>query len=224
MKNETFLKKYLSFIFALVLICQLCVTVLPVNGEEAIYGKILRLHVLANSDSDTDQKLKLEVRDAVLAELERVYAESGVIDVKSAETAVKNSADRLISAAEKVIAARGFDYSATLEICDEYYPTREYENIILPAGTYRSVKVKLGAAEGKNWWCVLFPELCLSSAAREEAADSFIYEENGEKFIAAGFTPSELRIITDSDDGKIKVKFRVLEILGELFGGLDTGK
>ncbi len=224
MKNDIFFKKYLSFIFALVLIFHLTVALLPVNGEEAIYDKILRLHVIANSDSETDQSLKLEVRDAVLSELGRVYAESGVTDVKSAEAAVKAGSDRLVSAAEKVIAARGFDYTASLEICDEYYPTREYESITLPAGTYRSVKVKLGAAEGKNWWCVLFPELCLSSAAREETADSFIYEENGEKFIAAGFTPSELRIITDSDDGKIKVKFRVLEILSELFGGSDSGK
>ena len=219
MKNNAFLKKYLSFIFALVLVCQLAVTALPVNGEEAIYDKILRLHVLANSDSDTDQSLKLEVRDAVLAELGEVYAESGVTDVESAEAAVKASADRLVSAAETVVAERGFDYPVTLEVCDEYYPTREYGSVTLPAGRYRSVKVKIGAAQGKNWWCVLFPELCMSGAAREDLpADSYVYEENGEKFVAAGFTPSELRIITDSGDGKIKVKFRVLEIIGELFG------
>ena len=223
MKNDIFLKKYLSFIFALVLICQLAVTVLPVNGEEAIYDKILRLHVLANSDTDTDQSLKLEVRDAVLAELENVYAKSGVSDVESAEAAVQENSDRLISAAEAAILQRGFDYTVTLEVCDEYYPTREYESVTLPAGTYRSVKVKIGAAEGKNWWCVLFPELCLSSAAREKTeGGAYVYEENGEKFIAAGFTPSELRIITDSNDGKIKVKFRVLEILGELFGDSES--
>ncbi len=218
MKTDTFFKKYLSFIFALVLIFEIAVTTLPVNGEEELYNKILRLHVLANSDSDTDQSLKLKVRDTLLAELERIYAESGVTDIDSAEKAVKESTDRLVKAAEKVISEQGFDYPVTIELCREAYPTKEYESITLPAGTYRSVKVKIGAAEGKNWWCVLFPELCMSSAARKESVtDSFVYEENGEKFVAAGFTPSELRIITDSGDAKIKVKFRVLEIIGELF-------
>ncbi len=219
MKTDTFFKKYLSFIFALVLIFGIAVTTLPVNGEEEIYNKILRLHVLANSDSDTDQKLKLKVRDALLSELEQVYADAGVSDVDEAETAINKNAERLVKAAEKVISEQGFDYNVEIELCREMYPTKEYENITLPAGNYRSVKVKIGEAGGKNWWCVLFPELCMSSAARKDtASETFVYEENGEKFIAAGFTPSELRIITDSDDGKIKVKFRVLEIIGELFG------
>lgn len=218
MKNNNFFQKYLSFIFALLLIFELSSATLPVNGEEAIYDKILRLHVLANSDSDADQALKLKVRDAVLSELEKVYADYGVTDIKTAEAAVNAASERLISSARNVILSSGSDYSVELEICNEHYPTREYENVSLPAGVYRSVKVKIGAAEGKNWWCVLFPELCLASASRD-AADVYVYEENGEKFVAAGFTPSELRIITDSGEGKIKIKFRVLEIIDELFGG-----
>ena len=219
MKTDTFFKKYLSFIFALVLMFTIAVTALPVNGEEELYNKILRLHVLANSDSDTDQSLKLKVRDAILSELEEIYADAGVSDVNEAEKTIKKNTERLVKTAEKVIVEQGFDYNVEIELCRETYPTREYENVTLPAGNYRSVKVKIGEAEGKNWWCVLFPELCMSSAARKDtASETFVYEENGEKFVAAGFTPSELRIITDSGDAKIKVKFRVLEIIGELFG------
>lgn len=220
MKHDIFFKKYLTFLFALVLICQTLVTYLPVNGEEALYSKILRLHVLANSDTDEDQALKLAVRDRILAELGGMYADTDTRTVDDAVMAVNANIFRLENAAKEVINERGYAYDVKIVLGEEHYPTREYENITLPAGVYKSVQVKIGDAEGKNWWCVLFPELCLASAAKaDNEITSYVYEENGEKFVAAGFTPEEIKIITESESDEIKVKFRILEVVSSLFGG-----
>ncbi len=219
-KHEFFLVRYISFILAALFFVYTSAAYLPIDNEEGLYDKILRLHVLANSDSPYDQELKLEVRDAVLKTMERLYDENEIVDINDAMRVVKENRELLEAAAKIVIFEHGFKYDVKLELSREYYTTRKYETLILPAGYYNSLRVLIGEAEGQNWWCVLFPTLCLNIASRNENNNDFayIYEKNGEKLVAAGFTPAELRIITESDDDEIKVKFRVLEIFGELFG------
>lgn len=223
MKHDAFLKRYITFVLAAAMLMYTASAYLPVNGEEAIYSKILRLHVIANSDSESDQQMKLEVRDAVLYELGRLYAENNVTTLDEAKAVIEKNSKVLTSAAEGVISSWGedYNYSVGLELGREVYPTKSYDEVTLPAGEYESVIIRIGKAEGKNWWCVLFPTLCLAEASRNvnENTSSYVYEEDGEKFIAAGFTPEEIRIITEADSDEIKVKFRILEIFGSLFEG-----
>lgn len=217
-RNEAFFTRYISFILAAVLFMYTVGAYLPTDNEEALYDKILRLHVIANSDADYDQELKLKVRDAVIEVMKKLYEQNGVVDIEEARRVVNENISMIEAAAKIVVFENGYDYEVHVELSREYYPTRNYETLSLPAGTYASLRILIGEAKGQNWWCVLFPTLCLSAATRNEneANKHYIYSENGEKLLAAGFTPSELRIITESDDDEIKVKFRILEILGEL--------
>jgi stage II sporulation protein R len=181
-------------------------TCLPVHGEEEIYSQTIRLHVLANSDSEEDQAEKLLVRDAVLAYLEDSLAQSGSYD--SALSAVSDHLEGIRKRAEESL---GNKYAVRVELGREKYPVRQYENYSLPAGEYTSLRVLIGEGEGKNWWCVLFPRLCTSRATEEE-----MYEE----FIAAGFSPEQYRLIKNESSPKYKIRFRILEILSE-WTGLD---
>ena len=181
-------------------------TCLPVHGEEEIYSQTIRLHVLANSDSEEDQAEKLLVRDAVLAYLEDSLAQSGSYD--SALSAVGDHLEGIRKRAEESL---GNKYAVRVELGREKYPVRQYENYSLPAGEYTSLRILIGEGEGKNWWCVLFPRLCTSRATEEE-----MYEE----FIAAGFSPEQYRLIKNESSPKYKIRFRILEILSE-WTGLD---
>jgi stage II sporulation protein R len=181
-------------------------TCLPVHGEEEIYSQTIRLHVLANSDSEEDQAEKLLVRDAVLAYLEDSLAQSGSYD--SALSAVSDHLEGIRKRAEESL---GNKYAVRVELGREKYPVRQYENYSLPAGEYTSLRVLIGEGEGKNWWCVLFPRLCTSRATEEE-----MYED----FIAAGFSPEQYRLIKNESSPKYKIRFRILEILSE-WTGLD---
>lgn len=187
-----------------VLFAVIVLSVLPVNGEEKIYSDLVRLHVIANSDSDEDQALKLRVRDAVLSE---ACALDMGTDKESAQAALSANRERLCAAARRTVEAEGYTYGVSVELGSEKYPERTYEDFVLPAGTYTSLRVIIGEGEGHNWWCVLYPPLCTSTA-----------EEREETFIAAGFTDEQYKAITDGGKTKYKVKFKIVEILEEIFG------
>lgn len=197
--------RLLTPITVLTLCLLLLFCVLPIHGEEQIYDKVLRLHVIANSDSDVDQSLKLEVRDAVLA-----YASPLITCVESRDEAaavIFAHAENIEAVAAAVLAERGCFDSVSLEICEEYYPTKDYESFCFPAGNYLSVKVKIGEGDGKNWWCVLFPKLCASVSVKPE-----------DEFIAVGFTPDQYKVITENEKGTYKIRFRLLEFFESLGG------
>ena len=131
---------------------------------------VLRLHIIANSDSEEDQAVKLLVRDKILEESMDIFA--GETDLKRAE---ENAADRLnefCETAEEVLLENGFSYGASAGIGDSYFETREYEDFTLPAGNYRSLIIRLGEAKGKNWWCVIFPAVCVPAATDASLSDS----------------------------------------------------
>lgn len=177
--------------------------ILPIFGEQRIYDDVLRLHVIAESDSVADQTLKIKVRDAVLDCVSDTVAKCETFD--EANAAVANMLDEIKDVAEECVAENNADCSVCVTLSSEKYPRRDYGSSCLPAGVYRSLRVTLGEGAGHNWWCVLFPTVCIRFAG--EKADE-------EAYIAAGFTPEEYRIITG--DGKWKVKLRILEILSEL--------
>lgn len=201
--------KKLFTLVLIVAIAMLTISVLPIHGEEKIYDSVVRLHVLANSDEDYDQALKLKVRDRLLEITSPI-----VTDCKSRDEArekLSESFPELEAAALEVIRAEGYDYGVKVSLEDEYYPTRQYEDLCFPEGTYASLKVEIGEAQGKNWWCVLFPPLCLSAANAEK-------EESAEDaFIAVGLTGEQYKVITETDQVKYKARFKILEVFQKWF-------
>ena len=127
-----------------------------------IREQVVRLHVLANSDSREDQTLKLQVRDAVLEAADGLL--DGCTTREEALERVEEQLPALTAAAQKEIAAQGYDYIANVYLCDMYFATREYETGTLPAGKYDALRVEIGEAKGENWWCVMFPSICLPAA------------------------------------------------------------
>lgn len=127
---------------------------------------VLRLHILANSDSAVDQQLKLKVRDKILQVTSAEFEKAGNIDeaVKIAGADIKN----ITEAAKQVIVDSGFDYPVSAAIEKNYFENREYDDFTLPAGVYNSLTVRIGKAEGHNWWCVVFPGICLPAAKKTE--------------------------------------------------------
>ncbi len=183
---------------------------LPIHGEREIYDSVIRLHVLANSDSEEDQALKLLVRDRVL-ELTRVLT-SDCATREDAIAVINESLELYEECARGVLLENGSNQSVKAVLGEEYYPTRQYQSAAFPGGEYLSLRIKIGEAEGKNWWCVLFPPICLS-AAGEKKNDL----ENA--FIAAGLTSEQYRIITENEgqgSGKYKIRFKILEIFEEV--------
>ena len=144
-------------------------------GCEDISNRVLRLHVLANSDSDQDQALKLKVRDRILAESGGMF--DHITSKKDAESAVKSGIPKLQAAAADEIKKQGFDYPVIVELTHMYFTTRQYNAVTLPAGDYDALRVTIGKAAGHNWWCVIFPPMCLP-AAEEPKELSDVLNEN----------------------------------------------
>ena len=170
---------------------------LPIHGETEIYENVLRLHVLANSDSEEDQTLKLKVRDRVLADTQELF--SGIKSKTEAQSILQNELDRIENIAKCAVEEAGYSYSVKVELGEEEYPTKNYESCCFPAGEYLSLQIKIGEAEGQNWWCVLFPPMCVGAASDSDA------------FAEVGLTGEQYNIITQTDAPKYKVRFKLLE-------------
>lgn len=192
------------FTYLLTVLCAtLILAVVPVSGEEALYDNVLRLHVIANSDSDEDQALKLAVRDEILA----VYGDrlAACTSKEQAEEQVALLSAEMTESAKKLIESRGYDYGVRLTLTRENYPTRVYENVTMPAGEYCSLRIIIGEGAGQNWWCVLFPPMCVGNAIGGKADES----------IPVGLSASQYKLI--SGNGRYAVRFKVLEIVEGLF-------
>ena len=150
-----------SLCLALILTVLLSFTGLTAGCED-ISNRVLRLHVLANSDSTADQALKLKVRDRILAESVGMF--DSLTDKDEAEAAVKAGMPKLQAAAQDEVKKQGYDYPVQVELTNMYFTTRQYNEVTLPAGDYDALRVTIGKAEGHNWWCVIFPPMCLPAA------------------------------------------------------------
>ncbi len=202
------MKKSKKFIFSVIIVAFILAVIGNLHSEISedmeIYDKTLRIHIPANSDSDEDQALKLQVRDAIIEIMKEPLS-----DCKNKEDAVKvteNMKNKIKETAERVIEQNGKNYSASVTLTEEYYPKKEYEGITLPAGTYTSLKIELGEAEGKNWWCVLFPQVCTGTAEAKET------------LAQVGFTTNQIRLLTDQESGEYVIKFKIIEIVKSIFG------
>ena len=143
-------------------LCLLC-SILGIYGQaQGVRDSVVRLHVLANSDSTADQTLKLQVRDAVTE-----AAADWPLEVENADQAAALARERLPqiqAVAQQTVAAAGYNYPVTVTLDDIYFTTRQYDTVTLPAGIYRAVQVTIGEGKGQNWWCVMYPPLCVGGA------------------------------------------------------------
>ena len=201
-------KKILICAFVILAI-SFVIGLLPVHGESEIYDTVVRLHVLAHSDSEEDQALKLKVRDRVIAVVSEAVKDCS--DREEAMEAIECIMDEIDAAALEVVRAEGYDYSVNVVLGEEYYPTKTYESCAFPEGKYTSLRVLIGEGEGENWWCCLFPPLCLSAATDNDK------QTNEEAFISVGLTGEQYKVITESDKPKYKIRFKILEAISGLF-------
>ena len=193
--------KFLTVFCSLVLcLCMLC-SFLPTEAETEIVSDTIRLHVIANSDDVSDQMIKLAVRDVILEKLGSVI--SPAKEKGDAERLIIENIDAFRDAANEALAETGADMTSTVVFSTEYYPEKRYDGYTLPAGNYLSLQIKIGDAAGKNWWCVLYPQLSLGAAKSCEGA------------VKTGFSSDQMQILTGGDKLQYKLKFKILELFGK---------
>ena len=167
-------------IFIKVLVCVTVISILlsSLSFESAcrmLEQDVLRLHIRANSDIDADQKLKLSVRDAVIKELSPLYDD--VKDKNQAKLITQQNLEKAKITAQDVISNHGYDYGVQVKLCSEFFDTRYYDNFTMPAGVYDSLVISIGEAKGKNWWCVMYPTLCVGASSKESMKNDLTQQE-----------------------------------------------
>lgn len=173
-----------------------------IKTSENISQEVFRLHILANSDSEEDQSLKLKVRDKILYASEDLF-----LNCKSLNDVInvtKENIHHFENVANECIRENGYDYNAKVYVDKEYFNTREYEKITLPSGVYNALKIEIGEAKGHNWWCVMFPAICLPAVSDEEL-NSILSEE-------------EMNLI--NRNSKYEVRFKIVEIYEKIKSNL----
>ena len=187
------IEKALLIAFVLTVACSFTSFFSFAEQCEDISNRVLRLHVLANSDTAQDQELKLYVRNRILKESAGML--DGVTNQQEAEKVVTQNIPHLKAAAADEIAQRGYQYPVNIELENIYFTTRHYKQVTMPAGTYDALRVTIGNAEGRNWWCVMFPPMCLPAAEEKEELDDVL-------------NPQQMEIVT----GQYEIRFKSLEL------------
>ena len=186
----------------LAILMALAVTLLwgawSLHRQDNLQEKMIRLHVIANSDSDADQNLKLYVRDAVLCRAEDILRQSA--DMTEARARLRDSLPAIGDAAAQELAAQGSGYSVSVSLEDTEFPCKTYDGFALPAGEYLALRVVIGAGEGRNWWCVVYPPLCTTAACELE-----------DVALEGGMTADDLSLMTGENAGYV-LRFRSLEL------------
>jgi len=164
----------ISLLIALVFCA--AVSFFSLNEEyDYIRENVLRLHILANSDSPEDQKIKLKVRDALQSETDSIFGECNDVD-QALESAEHNSA-KLQEVVERTLRMNGCGYPVAVRVEKSYFPTRTYNGVTMPAGMYNALRVEIGAAGGQNWWCVMFPAMCVTGRDSRAELETVLTEE-----------------------------------------------
>ena len=196
----------LGVLFGLICAIVLSFARFEVRCDELRDG-VLRLHIIANSDSKEDQALKLAVRDEILKNSTDIFKNCDTVE--DAILKADSKTDDINKIANKVLEQNGFNYEARVSVGDKYFDTREYDDFTLPAGTYKSLVVDLGDAKGKNWWCVMFPSLCLPAAEKTDIqAIKNVYSEKEEN------------IVTGSE--KYEYRFKIIEFIEKMRNKVDN--
>ena len=208
------MKKFILTSIAIIIIISIASNVSSASGKASqndVASKLIRFHVIANSDDKIDQGLKFKVRDSVLK-----YISPKLKDCKSIEESrqIINSEDKNIKKiAETVIKKNGFKYSVVTALSQEYFPVKTYGNITLPQGKYEAYRIIIGMGSGQNWWCVMFPPLCFVDITKGNVS----YEKT-EKEMKSVLSDDEYKLVDNTvNDKKIIVRFKLAEIFSKLF-------
>lgn len=194
-------------VLALFVACLVCTALWAEATQVRLASQVIRLHVLANSDSEEDQALKLEVRDRVLETTSALLA--GETEPQAAAVLLNQHLDDIAQTAAQEISAQGHDDRIEVRLEQTWFPTRQYQGISLPAGNYLALRVLIGAAEGHNWWCVVFPNLCLP-AVSERALE------------ASTLTPGQISLLQEEETSYV-FRFKALELWQSLKHRLMEG-
>ena len=184
------------------LLVTLTVGAMPTEAEGEIYEDTIRLHILANSDSELDQDLKLAIRDEVLKKYGQML--SAYNSVSEAKENISSLLTAIECDVESWIKDMGYEYGAKATLSEEWYDRREYDGFTLPAGYYSSLRIIIGEGDGKNWWCVMYPPLCMDIATEQAPSDDGFID----------YTKEELALIKN---GEYQIKFKILEELSRAF-------
>ena len=178
------------------------------TASEDYKNKLIRFHVIANSDSDEDQNLKLKVRDAVIDYLQPKLELSSSIE--ESETIIKSEYKELENISKNIVLENGYKYDISVGIDYSTFPTKQYSNVVLPAGEYKALRIIIGEGKGKTWWCVMFPPLCFVDE------QSSIIDTDTDKKLREVLTEEEYALIAQNNKkqvNKVEVKFKIVEIL-----------
>lgn len=167
--------------------------------SEEIRSDVLRLHVIANSDTSVDQNLKLRLRDYILQEGKDIF--NGSVNVENAVKKIEPVLPELEKSAKAFVNRAGFDYDVKISLSNEYFTTRTYETVTLPAGKYLALRVVIGSGEGHNWWCVMFPPMCVPAADKKDEIENV-------------FSEKEIKLVESKP--KYEPRFKVVEIYEQL--------
>lgn len=208
--------KQINILFLLLLIISSCILTRAIRiysatgnkVQEDIASKIIRFHVIANSDSDEDQELKYLLKDTLVQALQPYLKEAG--DIQESRNIINSLLTLIESKASRVIEENGFEYSVTASLASSYFPMKTYGDYAFPCGYYEALQVKIGAAEGKNWWCVMFPPLCFVDETYS------IVDKEGEEKLKHLLPEEELDAIKNKKV-PIKIRFKLFSLIKELF-------
>ncbi len=176
--------------------------------QKEIAGGVLRLHVIANSDCAIDQTLKINVRDKILEECGYLFRD--VASVRKATQRAESACGKIKVVAERELRRQGFFYPVTVKVEENYFPTKDYGGVRLPAGKYQALQVKIGSYAGQNWWCVLYPPLCLTEGSVKA-------DDKTQDLLRKELSAQEYALITQTENMEIRTKFYLLEIIGKYF-------
>lgn len=166
------------------------------EAQKKIAEEVLRFHVLANSDSEEDQNLKLQVRDQILEYMQQELPDDA--DLKETERWVKDHITDLENLGRQTVIDSGYEYGVKAELTNCYFPDRTYGDVTFPAGNYRALRISIGNAKGHNWWCVLYPNLCFTDAVHA------VVPEDGKEKIKAVLSEDDYEALTATSDFKIR--------------------
>ncbi len=208
---KTLMKK-VAFVTAVVSVCVL----MHFYGKEMdkqemqkdIADQVIRLHVVANSDSQDDQELKLEVKEEILDLLrEELRGDTSVV---MAQQTLRNHLREIEEMADRYIKERGYDYEVNAELGTCYFPVKEYGDMTFPAGEYKALKVNIGKSEGKNWWCIMYPTLCLVDSTYQ------VVPEDSKEKLRENLTEEEYEsLLTGGED--VQHGFWIMDFLSNLW-------
>lgn len=207
------MKKFFLLSFLLILLFCIFIFALMHAYSKTMFNNIsndfLRLHIVANSDSKEDQMLKYEIRDVVLQ-----YMQPYLNNVSSKESAIQmlnTHMDELCTITNDIAKQKGYDLPIKISISKSYFPAKSYGNITLPEGNYDALKIEIGKSEGQNWWCVMYPSLCVIDSSNLK------FDYNSDKLLDKNLNTEEYSLITKSNSSKaLKFKFKLIELFENL--------